>query len=98
MSVLKKLTIVGAIMVLLTFSGTPLVLAQQGESVGSDTGSPEEGVARGDPSFDAIDLNGPGNTDAGFVQYGSEPPPGAYYDCPPLTEPQMLRPCILVTP
>ncbi len=83
----KKLTIMTAMLVLLTLSGAPLVLALQDDSISNDTGISEE-----------IDPDGSNSVNAGFVQYGSELPPGSYYDCPPDTEPRMLRPCILVTP
>jgi len=93
-----KLMVLAAVLAILLVAFAPLVLAQQDQSAGRDTGIPEEGTAGGDTPLEVIDLNGSSSTDAGFVQYGSEPPPGAYYDCPPLTEPRMLRPCILVRP
>jgi hypothetical protein len=86
MTMVKKLTIIAAILVLLMLSGASLVLAQQDESMSSDI---------------SVEEVGPGGSDsvnAGFIQYNSELPPGSYYDCPPDTEPRMLRPCILVTP
>ena len=94
----KKLAIIAAMLVLLMLSGAPLVLAQQDESMGSDMGIPEDFTVRSDPSLEEVGPNGSGSTNADFVQYSSEPPPGSYYDCPPDTEPRMLRPCILVTP
>lgn len=90
--------VLATVLAILLVAFAPLVLAQQDQNVGGDMGIPEEGAAKGDTSLEVIDLNGSSSTDAGFVQYSSKPPPGAYYDCPPDTEPRMLRPCILVTP
>jgi hypothetical protein len=82
----KKLAIITAMLVLLMVSGTPLVLAQQDEGMSSDM------------SVEEVDPGGSDSANAGFIQYSPELPPGSYYDCPPDTEPRMLRPCILVTP
>ncbi len=83
---MRKMMLLAAMLVLLMLSGAPSVLALQDDSMSNDTGVSEE-----------MDPDGSNNVNAGFVQYGSEPPPGSYYDCPPDTEPRMLRPCILVT-
>ncbi len=94
---LSKLMVLAPVLAILLAAFAPLVLAQQDQRAGGDMDIPEERTVRGDPPLEVIDLNGSSSTDAGFVQYGSELPPGAYYDCPPLTEPRMLRPCILVS-
>ena len=86
MTTVKKSTIMAAMLVLLMLSEVPLVLALQDDSISNDTGISEE-----------VDPYGSNSVNAGFVQYSSELPPGTYYDCPPDTEPRMLRPCILVT-
>ena len=90
---LKKLTALVVVLVLLTLLAAPLVLAQQ--DAGVDTGYAEPGETVAPVDYPVGDS---GNTEVGFLQYNPQPPPGAYYDCPPLTEPRMLRPCILRTP
>lgn len=85
----KKLVTAAAMVVLLTFLAAPLVLAQQDAGVDTQYAEPSETV---------VPIVGYPADGAGFLQYDSQPPPGAYYDCPPPTEPPMLRPCILVTP
>ncbi|MEJ7872838.1 MAG: hypothetical protein WKF67_11325 [Rubrobacteraceae bacterium] len=84
---MRKMMLLAAMLVLLMLSGAPSVLALQDDSMSNDTGISEE-----------IDPDGSNSVNAGSVQYSSEPPPGSYYDCPPDTEPRMLRPCILITP
>ena len=95
----KKLVTTAAAMVVvvvvvLTFLVAPLVLAQQDEGVDIQYAEPNETMV----PMVGYPADGSGNADAGFLQYDPQPPPRAYYDCPPLTEPRMLRPCILVTP
>jgi hypothetical protein len=82
------------VLVVLTLLTAPLVLAQQQDG-GVDTGYAEP-IETPVPVVDSPN-DGSGNAEVGFLQYNPQPPSGAYYDCPPLTEPRMLRPCILRT-
>ena len=96
---LKNLTIIATVAALLLLSGAQLVLAQQDGDTSGDIGLSEEFIASSDLYVEEIDPDGSGTAGSGgSVQYASELPPGSYYDCPPDTDPRMLRPCILVTP
>lgn len=89
----KKLTTLVVVLVLLTLLAAPLVRAQQDAGIDTGYAKPSETVTPvGYPIGDAD------NAEVGFLQYNPQPPSSAYYDCPPLTEPRMLRPCILRTP
>lgn len=56
MIMVKKLAIITAMLVLLMLSGTPLVLAQQGEGMSSDM------------SVEEVDPSGSDSANAGFIQ------------------------------
>ncbi len=112
---LRKLTILAAVLAMLLTASTPLLAQQVGvpyDEVAvplTDPSVPPEPIcqspasAGGCPPFvspvpDNTSGSGMDNANAGSLQYGSELPPGAYYDCPPPTQPPMGRPCFLVVP
>lgn len=96
---LRKLTILAVVLAVLTTASAQLVLAQQDErdTAPSDLSVQEVGDGSG------IDCPPPGSpqmrpciSPAGSVQYDNAVPSGTV-DCPPLTEPRMLRPCFIST-